>query len=52
MKKAKGGSTMLAGMTRKNPPGDSGATPPKGRVDNDPTRSSVGATHSIGGRVA
>lgn len=51
MAKGKGGS-MLSGLTRTNPPGDSGAKPGSGRVDSDPTRSSVGATHSIGGRCA
>ena len=42
---AKGsGTDMHQGMTRKNPPGDSGMRPPSGKVDQNATRDSVAKT--------
>lgn len=46
------GSTLLKGMTRKNPAGDSGMRPGSKSVDDKATRDSVACGHSIGGRVA
>jgi len=42
---AKGsGNYMHQGMTRKNPPGDSGMRPPSGKVNQDTTRDSTAKT--------
>ena len=41
MAKSSGGGNMLAGLTRRNPAGDSGMMPPKGSVNDDSTRSST-----------
>jgi hypothetical protein len=46
------GSTMLAGLTNKCPPGDSGMRPPKGSVNDGTTRDSTASGHTIGGRTA
>lgn len=46
------GGNMLAGMTRKSPPGDSGMRPPKDLIGSDPVRSFIGMGHTIGGREA
>lgn len=51
---SKGGKKgfMHEGMKNMSPPGDSGARPPKGHVNDASTRDSVSKSHSIGGRVA
>ena len=52
MAKSSSGNNMLKGMTRKNPPGDSGMRPPSGSVNSDTTRTTVGKARSIGPREA
>ena len=52
MAKAPKSGSMLNGMTRKCPPGDSGMRPPAGSVNTDTTRSDVGKGHSLGPREA
>ena len=44
---------MHEGMSRKNPPGDSGMRPPKGHVNDNPTRSETAAhPRTLGPREA
>lgn len=54
MKEASKSGNLLKGLSRKNPPGDSGVRLDKQAksINSEATRSSVGRGHSIGGRTA
>lgn len=52
MAKMSNKGSMLSGMTKKSPPGDSGMRPPGGKIGADPIRSSVAKSHSLGPREA